>query len=471
MKNFNDIFQKYDAVVFVDTETTGLDIDTCRIIELAALRFEKTQNDTLCPALKMDLYIKLPEGEKIPDNIVKLTGITDMALETQGSTESYVAKAFTEIIREKNGPVLIVAHNTQFDLLFLREMLRRNACDGLELLETADYLDSLTVFKNRREEGAHKLQSAVEAYNLQNKVKNFHSASADVVALFEVCKAMDAEKSDLLAYVNIFGYNPKRGIFGYRLDKVVYWPQYLKTKKSGSPTQTGSHSSTATKSITKKKQHFIITNFLNIFNRLKKIFHRPNAAQVAIVIGTIVAVLIALILYWSGYLYEITDIEQFALFSVLEEQEKSEYIFKDGYAGTPVNIKAMTEAWAAEAGFEKRYDLTDAERWEIASVVTAEAVSEPFAGKVAVAQCVLQACEDDGIRPVEVLVEYGYCTDRPEPCEEALEAVAAVFDFGQVVTCEPIKYFYAPKRTSGDWHETQVYIITINNHKFFKEAK
>lgn len=125
----------------------------------------------------------------------------------------------------------------------------------------------------------------------------------------------------------------------------------------------------------------------------------------------------------------------------------------------------------AEAGFEKRYTITDEERYELASAITAEAVGEPYAGKVAVAQCILQACEDDGIRPLEALERYTYSTRRPEPTDEALAAVAAVFDFGHVATTEPIKYFYAPDLASSEWHESQVYVMTINHHKFFKEAQ
>ena len=139
--------------------------------------------------------------------------------------------------------------------------------------------------------------------------------------------------------------------------------------------------------------------------------------------------------------------------------------------GAPVDVKEMTAAWAMEAGFEQRYTITDAERYEIAQVVTAEAVGEPFAGKVAVAQCILQASEDDDLRPPEAIKKYKYAKSRPKPTQEALEAVAAVFDFGHIATTEPIKYFYAPARTSSGWHESQVYILTINNHKFFKEAK
>lgn len=147
----------------------------------------------------------------------------------------------------------------------------------------------------------------------------------------------------------------------------------------------------------------------------------------------------------------------------------STFVFMDG-DGYPVDWKRLTDAWTAEAGFKKRYALTDAERLEIAQVITAEAEGEPFAGKVAVAQCILQTCEDDGIRPSEVLAKYSYSKRRPDPTEEALEAVEAVFDFGIVATSEPIKYFYAPALCQSDWHESQVYVLTINNHKFFKET-
>lgn len=117
-----------------------------------------------------------------------------------------------------------------------------------------------------------------------------------------------------------------------------------------------------------------------------------------------------------------------------------------------------------------RYELTEAERWEIASVVTAEAGGEPFEGMMAVAQCILQASEDDDIRPTEAVVEYKYTKRRPEPSEKALRAVSAVFDEGRVVTALPIKYFYAPALVYSEWHESQDYVLTIQGHKFFKEA-
>ena len=136
-----------------------------------------------------------------------------------------------------------------------------------------------------------------------------------------------------------------------------------------------------------------------------------------------------------------------------------------------IDIEGLAKAWAAEAGFEVRYILTDSERYEVAKIVTAEAAGEPLAGKMAICQCILQACEDDGIRPAEAAERYLYSTRRPEPTDEALLAVTYVFDFGLVVTTEPIKYFYNPDMVESPFHESQRYILTINKHRFYAEIK
>ena len=151
-----------------------------------------------------------------------------------------------------------------------------------------------------------------------------------------------------------------------------------------------------------------------------------------------------------------------------EEPDTPVCYFTDEY-GSPVDMEHMTDAWAAEAGVSKRYNLTDAERYEVAQVVTAEAGGEPYAGMIAVAQCILQSAEDDGIRPADVLTKYGYTWKRPKPTKEAINAVSDVFDLGHVVTHAPIKFFYNPDMVESAFHESQIYIMTINNHKFYKE--
>lgn len=117
-----------------------------------------------------------------------------------------------------------------------------------------------------------------------------------------------------------------------------------------------------------------------------------------------------------------------------------------------------------------RYRLAADERELLCQVVMAESGTEPFDGKMAVSQCILNACEKTGKRPAEIVEEYGYTDRRVEPNAETREAVAAVFDAGDVATDAEILYFYAPELCQSIWHESQTYVCTIGGHRFFEEA-
>ena len=185
MSNLSSLFDRYKALVIFDTETSGLNPGDDQIIELAALRVERTAAGAMRIAGKMDTFIKLPEGETLPENIVSLTGITDERLQTEGVQPVKAAGQIAKLMQ--NGPTLMIAHNAQFDACFLRGLLRGQKVGRI------DWLDSLTVYKDRRAY-PHKLANAIIAYDLTGKVQNSHRAIDDVRALFEVLKAMDDER-------------------------------------------------------------------------------------------------------------------------------------------------------------------------------------------------------------------------------------------------------------------------------------
>ena len=216
MSNLSTLFDRYKAVIIFDTETSGLDAEKDQIIELAALRVERTASGSLRIANKMDTFIKLPDGELLPENITTLTGITDRLLQSDGVQPAKAAGQIAKLMQP--GPALMVAHNAQFDACFLRILLR-----GIKV-GRIDWLDSLTVYKDRRPY-PHKLANTILAYDLGGKVQNSHRAIDDVLALFEVLKAMDEERDDLATYVNLFGFNRKYGVSGHRITGVRYEPQ------------------------------------------------------------------------------------------------------------------------------------------------------------------------------------------------------------------------------------------------------
>jgi DNA polymerase-3 subunit epsilon len=199
MKNtITSLFAGHEAVVFFDTETTGLDPRSDRIIELAAIRAEP-DGDELRETARMDAYIKLPDGGTIPQRITELTHITDAMLSAEGVTQDEAAKQFIAMLQGEH--IVMAAHNAHFDLGFTRPLLRGAHFGHLE------FLDTLTVYKDRRKY-PHKLASAIEAYGITGE-QNSHRAIDDVSALLAVTLAMGAERDDLADYLNIFGYNRK----------------------------------------------------------------------------------------------------------------------------------------------------------------------------------------------------------------------------------------------------------------------
>ena len=205
-------------VIFFDTETTGLNCKDCKIIELAMLTVE---NGVVTE--RYDEFIKV--GESLDSRIIDITGITDEILETEGLDEKTVATDLKDRMVDADW---MVAHNAQFDLSFIYQLLLRQLGDeAWELVNGVNWLDSLTVLKDRKAY-PHKLADAVEYYGIDEV--NFHRAIEDTKALYEITKAMKNERDDLKLYKNLFGYNPKYGVSGELFEFIDYRPHYYAKK-------------------------------------------------------------------------------------------------------------------------------------------------------------------------------------------------------------------------------------------------
>lgn len=120
------------------------------------------------------------------------------------------------------------------------------------------------------------------------------------------------------------------------------------------------------------------------------------------------------------------------------------------------------------------YPITEDDRYVIECIVAGEAKGEPTEGKMAVAQCLLNAMAKDGLSASDVRKKYQYSgwddklqNSNPDCWAEVVEAVSRVFDDGEFVSENPILYFYAPKRVYSRWHESLNHAVTIDGHKFF----
>lgn len=135
-----------------------------------------------------------------------------------------------------------------------------------------------------------------------------------------------------------------------------------------------------------------------------------------------------------------------------------------------LKVQRIKEIEKTDRGGERpRYSLTDAERDLIERVVMAESGGESYKGQMLVAQCILNACEIDGIRPAKVIKKYAYAKARPEPSDSVKRAVSVVFDKGDTVTDEKVIYFYAPGIVKSEFHESQIFCVEEGGHRFFAE--
>ena len=218
MSGLDSFFDRYDRLVFFDTETTGLNFSRDEIIEFSAVVVERINGQAVVTQ-EYDRLISLSPGMVVPPFIENLTGITTADIAEKGISKAEVCRDIANIFQ---GNPLLLAYNAHFDLSFLFYLLLRNG--DPTVLKGKDKIDLLTVYKDRHSY-PHKLCNAIEVYDLAGKVVNSHRAIDDVLATYAVMEAMVAEKDDLHRYINLFGYNSKYGLEGKPIGSITYKSQ------------------------------------------------------------------------------------------------------------------------------------------------------------------------------------------------------------------------------------------------------
>ncbi len=130
----------------------------------------------------------------------------------------------------------------------------------------------------------------------------------------------------------------------------------------------------------------------------------------------------------------------------------------------------ISETEVPNAAAPARYEITAEERAAIECMVASEGGYCPYEFQALVAQCILNGCEAEDLRPLE-LFERGdfWLTHDVEPTDDTKQAVSDVFDLGVMPTDEPIRYYYNPMYCSSPAHETFCYVLTNCGCRFFKD--
>ena len=153
----------------VDTETTGLSPETCRIIEIGAVRFDKS-------GLLSTFNTLVNPGCPIPGSSTYINHITDEMVASAPVIKS-VLPDFISFV----GNSILIAHNAPFDLLFINRELERSRMPSME----NKAIDTLNLSRWAYPTSAHHgLQYLAQAMNIE--AKNAHRACDDARVCSEV---------------------------------------------------------------------------------------------------------------------------------------------------------------------------------------------------------------------------------------------------------------------------------------------
>ena len=158
----------YSTYIVFDIETTGLSAINDKITEIGAIKISNGE--------VVDKYSQLINPERhISEFITKLTGIDDNMVKDKPKISS-VIKEFTEFIGED----VLVAHNANFDVGFIRENMKTVGLDlNNPVLDTLEL--SRSVFPDLK---SHKLN--LIAKHLGVKLENHHRAVDDATATADI---------------------------------------------------------------------------------------------------------------------------------------------------------------------------------------------------------------------------------------------------------------------------------------------
>lgn len=158
--------------VAFDFETTGLDANTCDIIQAGAVRYIN--------GVEADSFNRLANpGTHISAKITEITGLTDADVKDAASPDEVIS----DLVSFING-LPLVAHNAPFDLKFLKKYVPN--------YQPRVY-DTLKMSRDASPGGSHKLGDLMEKYGIEG---SWHDALSDCRAaakLFLILYTPDTE--------------------------------------------------------------------------------------------------------------------------------------------------------------------------------------------------------------------------------------------------------------------------------------
>lgn len=159
--------------IIFDTETTGLESKTDRIIEIGGVELI----NHFPTGRTIHIYIN-PEGKTVHPDALAVHGITDEFLKDKPTFKEVVGE-----IREFFEGARWVAHNATFDMGFINAEFARL---GIEPVPDEQVLDTLSLARRKHPMGPNSLDALCRRYGIDNSHRTKHGALLDSELLAEV---------------------------------------------------------------------------------------------------------------------------------------------------------------------------------------------------------------------------------------------------------------------------------------------
>ncbi len=184
-------------VVVFDTETTGLNIDTDEIIQIACRKIDRFGNE-------LDRYTTLVKASKSVGDSEKVHHISDKDIQEKGMNKKEALQKFLNFTRG----AVVVGQNVTFDIAIMNSELERV---GLPILDNAFY-DTLVIAR-RHINGVKNYKLETLTNHLKLPTVGYHDAMEDVIATSnllihlvdnEIAKTRERRIGIIKRYLNIF---------------------------------------------------------------------------------------------------------------------------------------------------------------------------------------------------------------------------------------------------------------------------
>lgn len=176
-----------NPIVFLDLETTGVDVVRDRIVEISLVKVSPGSDEPVVKTRRIKPVDDNGQVMHIPEEATAVHGITDADVAGE-NTFRQIAKSLAEYIK---GCDLGGFNSNRFDIPMLAEEFLRAGVDVD--LKKRKFVDVQTIFHKKEQ----RTLSAAYMFYCGKELEGAHSAEADTLATYEVLKAQLERYDDL----------------------------------------------------------------------------------------------------------------------------------------------------------------------------------------------------------------------------------------------------------------------------------